>query len=135
MPSEAVVVIKTEPNPEVPVEAAIMIKTEPNPEVPETPVVDGVCWRCGGKGHITMDKDEDTPCGACLGTKIPPKPCPACGSPKAKVMCDGMTVCWWCRDCGYRGPDSLDSRDAMKAWNELPRTAAGVETKVDTPKS
>lgn len=33
-----------------------------------------VCWRCLGAGEVKAFDGTMTPCGACLGTKVPPIP-------------------------------------------------------------
>jgi DnaJ-class molecular chaperone len=84
-----------------------------------------VCWRCAGTGAVTMGaywptgaaEGEKTPCGACLGTKIPPKPCPECGSRKVKVAYTGA-YCMRCRDCGHCGPSTLGDLEAYEAWQK-----------------
>lgn len=82
-----------------------------------------VCWRCNGTGFVTPadGTDQDTPCGACLGTKVAAKPCLSCGGTQVKVFSDGSGVAFWCRDCMQRGPwaPDNDGHTAMKLWNDL----------------
>jgi len=86
------------------------------------PVPEGTRWRCNGTGEVKCYDDSMTPCGACLGTKIPPKPCPKCGSIEVKILTyGGRSSCWHCRNCGFQGPWHINDFDSMRAWNALPR--------------
>ena len=102
-------------------ETRIMLASEIK-EIPAAPEGAPVCWRCKGTGIVDVSHGMvgtgKTPCGACLGTKIPPKPCPKCKSVQVKCASDFMHFFWRCRDCGHMGPASRSDVGAMKLWNE-----------------
>ncbi len=81
--------------------------------------MDPVCWRCLGKGEVMAFDNTMTPCGACLGTKVPPEPCPKCGSHEVKILVEfgSRGCCWHCRSCQHQGPWHLGDMEAMNAWN------------------
>jgi hypothetical protein len=92
-------------------------------KTPESPTQEGTCWRCGGTGEVevtqgTLFGTGKTPCGACLGTKVPPNPCPKCESKLVKMSTDGSAYCMRCRDCGHTGPYALGDLEAYKRWQE-----------------
>lgn len=82
----------------------------------DKPESGGSCWRCGGEGVVGSGEDV-TLCGACLGTKQGPAPCPKCKSTKVKIAFDGA-VFWRCRDCGHQGPGSQEDLYALVEWDK-----------------
>lgn len=99
----------------------LVVPLGPEPEESKKTQPPEVCWRCGGKKEVEAYDGTMTPCGACLGL-TPPKPCPECGSRKAKIMSEGgRETCWYCRDCGFRGPWNEDDYVSKRLWDELER--------------
>jgi hypothetical protein len=78
------------------------------------------CWRCKGRYEVEVG-GEMTVCGACLGSSIPAKPCPECGSEEVKILTDGSGNCWRCRKCGFEGEWCLKDTAAFEAWQNIPR--------------
>ena len=101
-------------------ESTLMVIIANSELAPDSPKTDDTeaCWRCAGTGKVTLTDGEQTPCGACLGTKVPPKPCPKCKSRKVKIATDFSSDFWRCRDCGYRGPEALRDTEAYRLWQE-----------------
>ena len=105
------------------------VRVHLNSQIEPVTVPDNACWRCGGKGYVTItasffrstdtgNTNNVTPCGACLGTTIPPAPCPKCGSKEVKLFTDSIFyVSFRCRACGHEGtPSTVCDLDAYIMW-------------------